>query len=168
MRYVYPCTIVRDEEEKRLTGREGYTVSFPDVYGCNTGGWSWREAVEMAIDALEVAISFYVDEGKDIPTPSPVADGQVMIPMPPLAAAKLSLYTGMREQGISSSDLAVRLQLSEDAARKLSDLRYRTRIRQVEIALLAIGRAVATEDMYLEAAPPKSPELVGGEAGALR
>ena len=91
-----------------------------------------------------------------------------MIPMPPLAAAKLSLYTGMREQSISSSDLAVRLQLTEDAARKQFDLRYRTRIRQVEIALLAIGRAVATEDMDLEAAPPKSPELVGGEAGTLR
>ena len=38
MRYVYPCTIVRDEEEKRLTGREAYTVGFPDVYGCNNGG----------------------------------------------------------------------------------------------------------------------------------
>ena len=168
MRYVYPRNIVGDEEEDRLTGREGYDVTFPDIPEAITCGWSSKEAVEMAIDALEVAISFYVDEGKDIPTPSPVAEGQVMIPMPPLAAAKLSLYTGMREQGISSSDLAARLQLSEDAARKLFDLRYRTRIRQVEIALLAIGRAVATEDMYLEAVPPKSPELVGGEAGALR
>ena len=168
MRYVYPCTIICDEEEKRLTGREAYTVSFPDVYGCNTGGWSWREAVEMAIDALEVAISFYVDEGKDIPTPSPVADGQVMIPMPPLAAAKLSLYTGMREQGVSNAELAVRLEVSESDICKMVNLAERTPIRHVEIALLALGRALALEDWHLDEAPPKSPELVGGEAGTLR
>ena len=38
MRYAYPCSIVRDEEEARATGREAYTVTFPDVYGANTGG----------------------------------------------------------------------------------------------------------------------------------
>jgi hypothetical protein len=35
MRYAFPCEIVRDEEE-----REAYVVTFPDVYGATTGGWS--------------------------------------------------------------------------------------------------------------------------------
>ena len=48
MRYVYPCDIVLDEEEKSATGREAYTVTFPDVYGATTGGWSWEEALENA------------------------------------------------------------------------------------------------------------------------
>ena len=163
MRYVYPCSIVPDEEEKVLTGIECYTVTFRDVPEAITGGDSWREAVEMAIDALEVAISFYVDEGKAIPVPSPMAEGEVLIPVPPLAAAKLALYRAMREQGVSCGELAGRLQVSEDAVRKMVDFTYRTRIRQIEIALLALGRAVVSEDMLLPVALPL-PELVGSEA----
>ena len=45
MRYAYPCTIRRDEDEARATGREAYTVTFPDVYGANTGAWSRQAAV---------------------------------------------------------------------------------------------------------------------------
>ena len=41
MRYAYPCDIRRDEEEAAASGREAYVVRFPDVYGANTGGWSW-------------------------------------------------------------------------------------------------------------------------------
>ena len=167
MRYVYPCNILRDEEELRLTGREAYNVTFPDIYGCNTGGWSWREAVEMAIDVLEVALASYIDRGKDIPHPSEPERGQLMIPVPPLAAAKLALYRAMREEGVSCGELAGRLQVSEDAVRKMVDFTYRTRIRQIEIALLALGRAVATEEWRLDEAPPELPELVGSEAGAL-
>jgi antitoxin HicB len=168
MRYVYPCNIIRDEEEQSLTGREAYNVSFPDVYGCNTGGWSWSEAVDMAIDALEVALSRYIDQGKDIPQPSAPDNGQVLIPVPPLAAAKLALYRAMRDQGVSSAELAKRLQVSEDAVRKMVDFTYRTRIRQIEIALLALGRALVTEEWRLDETPPQSPELIGSEAGALR
>ena len=167
VRYVYPCYIAVDEEELRLTGREAYNVTFPDIYGCHTGGWSWTEAVEMAIDALEVALGIYVDGGKDIPQPSKLEDRQVLIPVPPLAAAKLALYRAMREQGVSCAELAERLQVSEDAVRKMVDFTYRTRIRQIEVALLALGRAVATEEFELEASPQGSPEFVGGKAGAL-
>ena len=31
MRYAFPCSIVRDEEEERATGREAYNVTFPDI-----------------------------------------------------------------------------------------------------------------------------------------
>lgn len=167
MRYVYPCNIVFDEEEKALTGIECYTVTFRDVPEAITGGDSWREAVKMAIDALEVAISLYVDDGRDIPIPSAMAEGEVMIPVPPLAAAKLALYRAMREQEVSCAELAERLGVSEEEVRKMVDFRYRTRIRQVEIALLALGRAVATEEFELDATPPGLPEFVGSEAGAL-
>lgn len=93
MRYAYPCNIIHDEEEKRLSGREAYTVSFPDVYGANTGGWSWEEAVDMAKDCLGVALSMYVKVGEDIPVPSPLMKGQVLISVAPIVAAKLALYS---------------------------------------------------------------------------
>ena len=75
MRYAYPCSIVRDEEEEEATGREAYTVTFPDVYGGNTGGWSWEETLEMAKDCLGVALGMYVKAREDIPAPSPLVEG---------------------------------------------------------------------------------------------
>ena len=101
MRYAYPCSIVRDGEEERLSGREAYTVTFPDVYGANTGGWSWEEAVEMAKDCLGVALDMYVKAREDIPAPSPLMEGQVLISAAPIVAAKLALYSAMREQGVT-------------------------------------------------------------------
>ena len=87
MRYIYSCTIVRDQEEARLTGREAYNVTFPDVPEAITCGWSWDEAVEMAEDCLGLALSFYFDSDEEIPTPSLPTEGQVLIPVPPLVAA---------------------------------------------------------------------------------
>ena len=106
MRYAFPCNIVRDDEEAEATGREAYVVTFPDVYGANTGAWSWKEALEMAEDCLAVALGGYVKAREDIPTPSPLTDGQVIIAVPLIVAAKLTLYTAMREQDITDADLA--------------------------------------------------------------
>ena len=151
MRYAYPCSIVRDEEEERATGREAYTVTFPDVYGANTGGWSWEEALEMAGDGLGVALGMYVKAREDIPSPSPLAEGQVLISVAPTVAAKLALYSAMREQGVTNVALAVRLGLQENAVRRLLDPGHRSHITSVEKALRAVGRSVVVEDR-----PPSS------------
>ena len=82
MRYIYSCNIVRDQEEARLTCREAYNVTFPDVPEAITCGWSWDEAVEMAEDCLGLALSFYFDSDEEIPTPSLPTEGQVLIPCP--------------------------------------------------------------------------------------
>ena len=108
-RYAFPCSIVRDAEEERTTGRDAYVVTFPDVPEAITGGWSWQEALDMAEDCLSVALSFYVDYRKDIPVPSTLEDGQVLIPVPLIVAAKLTLYTAMRKQSITNVALAAHL-----------------------------------------------------------
>ena len=84
-------------------------MTFPDVYGANTGGWSWQEALDLAKDCLGVALGMYVKARQDIPAPGPPAGGQVLIAVPPILAAKLALYTAMREQGVTSVALARRL-----------------------------------------------------------
>ncbi len=71
MRYAYPCSIVRDLEEERATGREAYNATFPDVYGANTGGWSWEEALEMAKDCLESPWACTSRPVKTSPRPAP-------------------------------------------------------------------------------------------------
>lgn len=147
MRYVFPCDIVVDQEEFRETGREAFNVTFPDVYGANTFGWSWEEAVEMAEDCLGIALGMYVTAGEDLPTPSAIAEGQIPIPVPPVVAAKLSLYSAIRSRGISSTDLADTLQISGDAVRKLLDPGYRSHLTQLENALHALGYSLVVEDV---------------------
>ena len=147
MRYAFPCNIIRDQEEAKATGREAYVVTFPDVYGANTGGWSWKEAVEMAEDCLAVALSFYVDDNEDLPMPSPLADGQVLIAVPLVVAAKLTLYTAMREQGMTDEDLAAKLGMKDNAVQNLLDPNRFSHISQVERALKAVGRSLVVEDM---------------------
>ena len=146
MRYAYPCSIVRDEEEERATGREAYTVTFLDVYGANTGGWSWEEALEMAKDCLAAALGMYVKDREDIPAPSPLTEGQVLISVAPIVAAKLALYTAMREQGVTNGALAARLGLQENAVRRLLDPGHRSDITSVEKALEVFGRSLVVED----------------------
>ena len=146
MRYAYPCNIVRDEEEARATGREAYTVTFPDVYGANTGGWTRDEALELAEDCLSVALGMCVKAREDIPEPSLPAEGQVLIVVSPIVAAKLALYTAMREQGLTNVALASRLGLQENAVRRLVDPGHRSHITSVEKALKALGRSLLIED----------------------
>ena len=146
MRYAYPCSIVRDVEEERTTGREAYNATFPDVYGANTGGWSWEETVEMARDCLGVALGMCVKAREDIPAPSPLAEGQVLISVAPIVAAKIALYAAMREQDITNVALAARLGLQENAVRRLLDPGHRSHIASVEKALEAVGRSLVVED----------------------
>ena len=152
MRYAFPCNIVRDEEEERATGREAYVVTFPDIPEAITCGWSWEEALEMAEDCLGVALSFYVDRREDIPMPRPLADGQVLIPVPLIVAAKLTLYTAMRRQGITNVALAARLGMQENAVRSLVNPDHRSHFSQIEKALRAVGCSLVVEDM----APPQA------------
>ena len=147
MRYAFPCNIVRDDEEAEATGREAYVVTFPDVYGANTGAWSWKEALEMAEDCLAVALGGYVKAREVIPTPSPLTDGQVIIAVPLIVAAKLTLYTAMREQDITDADLAAKLGMSENAVQKLLNPNRFSHISQVERALKALGRSLIVEDV---------------------
>ena len=162
MRYAYPCDIRRDEEEARASGREAYVVTFPDVYGANTGGWSWQEALDLAKDCLGVALGMYVKARQDIPAPSPPAGGQVLIAVPAILAAKLALYTAMREQGVTSVALARRLGLQENAVRRLLDPGHRSHVSSVERALQALGRSLVVEDGAAAARPEASPALTPG------
>ena len=147
MRYAFPCSIVRDAEEEKTTGREAYVVTFPDVPEAITGGWSWQEALEMAEDCLSVALSFYVDNHEDIPVPSSLSDGQVLIPVPLVVAAKLTLYTAMRKQSITNVALSAQLGLQENAVQRLLDPMHESHISQVEKALRAVGHSLVVEDI---------------------
>ena len=139
MRYLYPCILTPEKEG-------GFFVSFPDIPGALTCGDDRSEALEMAEDALVAMLAVYVQQQREIPTPSPVADDQELVAVPPIAAAKLALYTAMREQGITGDALAVRLNLSDSAIRKLLDPDCYSHISQIMKALRNVGRSLVIED----------------------
>ena len=121
-------------------------MTFPDVPEAITGGKDRAEALEMAEDALAVALGGYVHMGWDIPIPSNVNSHGECIPVRPIVAAKLALYTAMREQGISSADLSDRLGITESAVCKLLNPDYGSHMTQVMNALKAVGRTLVVED----------------------
>lgn len=141
MQYAYPCNLISCEEEG-----EGFLVTFPDVPEAITGGQTREESLVLAEDALVAALAMYVQGGEDVPAPSLAADGQELVAVPPIAAAKLALYTALRTQGITWEALADRLGLSEPAVRKLLDPDRYSHISQVLKALRAVGRNLVVED----------------------
>lgn len=141
MQYAYPCNLISYEEEG-----EGFLVTFPDIPEAITGAQTREESLFLAEDALVVALAMYVQGSEDVPTPSPVAAGQELVALPPIAAAKLALYTALRTQGITSAALAARLGLSEPAVCKLLNPDCYSHISQVVKALRAVGRNLVIED----------------------
>ena len=144
MFYVYSCVLNPEEGG-------GFHVSFPDVPGALTNGKDRGDALAMAEDALTAALAGYVQEHWDIPVPSAVVDGQELVAVSPVVAAKLALYTAMRRQGITKTALAQRLGLSESAVRKLADPDHRSHISSVEAALRAVGRSLVVGDRIARA-----------------
>jgi antitoxin HicB len=133
MRYAYPVDI--------MEAPEGVTVTFPDVPEAITCGDTTTEALAQAQDALVSALSFYVDDGKELPRPS-AARGRPMVAVTILEAAKLALHDAMINAKVSNVDLGRKLGLDEKAVRRLRDPLHRSHVGQVEAALHELGRRV--------------------------
>ena len=119
-------------------------VSFPDIPEALTEGAPRTEALTEAADCLVAALGGYVNDGRDIPLPSP-ARSRPLVELPALVAAKLALYRAMREQQIGNVTLAKRLGTVEGTVRRLLDLDHRSHIGQVEAALSALGQRLVVE-----------------------
>jgi len=81
----------------------GFVVTFPDVPEAITQGEDEDEALLYAVDALETALSFYVDDRKPLPVPSKPKRGQKTVRPSALECAKLGVYQAMMEQGVRKS-----------------------------------------------------------------
>ncbi|MDP1611251.1 MAG: hypothetical protein Q8M11_09345 [Sulfuritalea sp.] len=117
-------------------------VTFPDVPEAITFGADTDEALMYAVDALESALSFYVDDRKPLPVPSKAKRGQKTVRPSALECAKLGVYRAMTEQGIKKAELARRLGWHMPQVDRLFDLRHASRLDQIEAAARALGRHV--------------------------
>ena len=120
----------------------GFVVTFPDVPEAITQGEDEDEALLYAVDALETALSFYVEARKPLPLPSKARRGQRTVRPSALECAKLGVYQAMTEQGIKKAELARRLGWHVPQVDRLFDLKHASRFDQIEAAARALGRHV--------------------------
>ena len=118
----------------------GFVVTFPDVPEAVTQGEDEQEAVLYAVDALETALSFYVEARKPLPVASKPKRGQRTVRPSALEGAKLGVYQAMTEQGIKKAELARRLGWHMPQVDRLFDLRHASRLDQIEAAARVLGR----------------------------
>ena len=130
--FVYPANI---EEKKGF-----FTISFRDLPFALTDGKSYDEALEEAADCLSEALASCILDKENIPEPSKVEKGEVLVAPSALIAAKAALYVAARESGLNKSALAKKLQVSEAVGRRLLNPRYQTKIVNIDKALKAMGK----------------------------
>ncbi len=117
----------------------GFVVTFPDVPEAITQGDDEDEALMRAVDALETALSFYTDAGRDLPRASKAKRRQRVVSPSALACIKLAIYQTMRDQGVKKSELARRLGWHMPQVDRLLDLNHASRLDQAEAALSSLG-----------------------------
>ena len=128
----YPVTLTPDGDT--------VLVTFADVPEALTFGADEDEALLQAVDALETALSFYVDARKPLPVASKAKRGQRTVRPSALDGAKLGVYQAMTEQGIKKAELARRLGWHMLQVDRLFDLRHASRLDQIEAAARVLGR----------------------------
>lgn len=106
-------------------------------------------------------VGMYVKACEEIPAPNPLEEGQVLIAVAPIVAAKLALYAVMRQQGVTNVALACRLGLQENAVRRLLDPGHRSPMTHDggRKGLEAVGHSLVVEDRAAVQYPEVSPAL---------
>jgi antitoxin HicB len=135
-RTVYPVQFTPD------TIDSGFTVTCRDFPEVITQGDTQAACLAEAADCLEEAVASRITRGADIPEPSAPLDGEEMVPVPLTMSLKAALYLAMKEEGISKSELARRMQCDEKDVRRMLDPRHLTKAPAIERALAALGRRV--------------------------
>ena len=117
-------------------------VTFVDIPEAITFGMDEDEALLQAVDALESALTFYIEDRKLLPSPSKPKKGQKTVRPSALECGKLGVYQAMTEQGIKKSELARRLGWHMPQIDRLFDLRHASKLDQIEAAASALGKHV--------------------------
>ena len=137
LQFTYPVKLTRDRKDG------GYVVSCRDIPETITQGDSMEDALSEAEGALQAAIEGRLEDGLDIPVPSRAKSGERMVPTPITTALKAAVYTEMRGQDVSKSELARRMHVHEKEARRMLDPKHPTRVPTLERALAVLGRRAA-------------------------
>lgn len=132
--FAYPVKLARDRKDG------GYVVSCRDIPEAITQGDTIEEALSEGEGAVQAAIETRIEDGMDIPTPTPAKRGERMVSTPVTTVLKAAVYLSMREQSVTKSELARRMGVDEKEARRMLDPHHATKVPALERALAALGR----------------------------
>jgi antitoxin HicB len=133
----YPVTLTSDDG--------AVLVTFVDVPEAITFGADEGEALLQAVDALESALSFYVEDRKPLPAVSKPKKGQQTVSPSALECAKLGVYQAMTLQGVKKSELARRLGWHMPQIDRLFNLKHASKFEQIESAAHVLGKRIHLE-----------------------
>lgn len=150
MSHLYPARFRKDGS--------AVGVTFRDLPEAITWGHDRAEAELMALDCLLGALGERKRRGEEIPRPSRSRSGERLVDIGPLASAKLALYTAMREEGVSVSELARRLGIDRKDVRRLLDLGHGSHLDRLAAALAAVGRELVLDVRRAKRAPAPASE----------
>lgn len=129
----YPVILTADQDS--------VLVTFPDLPEAITFGADTADALRQAVDALETALSFYIDGRKPLPEPS-IMPGLPTVRPSALESIKLGVYREMLAQGLRKAELARRLGWQAPQVDRLFDLNHASRLDQLEAAAQALGKHI--------------------------
>ena len=138
-RFTYPAKLTPDRKDG------GYVVTFRDLPEAITQGDTVADALSDAEGALQAAIEVRIEDRQDIPAPSAHKRGERPVAAPVTTALKAAVYMALRDQKISKSELARRMNVNEKEARRMLDPRHATKVPTLERALAVLGRRAEIE-----------------------
>ena len=130
----YPVNLIADPDTQSVV------VEFPDIPFAHSAGDDEAEALLNAQDALESALTVFLDDKRPIPSPSVPRPDQSLVHLPVLIAAKALLWNEMQAQGIGKAELARRLGCRLPQLDRLLDFGHSSKIELVEAALAHLGK----------------------------
>lgn len=131
---------IRFEEDGSAPGVAVFCRDLPEL---NSFGDDRQHAISEATDAIESALSIYVDQRRFIPTATPPEDAEVVIHLPAVTVAKIALWNEMMERGMRKADLCRLLQVSQTQGDRLVDFLHISKMEQLESALAALGKRLS-------------------------
>jgi antitoxin HicB len=120
-------------------------ATFPDIPEAITQGNDRAHALEMAREALEVAMDFYFEDQRMVPAPSQPKRGQAVVELPVSVAAKVLLLNEMLRQKVRPIELARRIGVTKQEVNRLTDLKHATKIDSIDAALRALGKRLVLD-----------------------
>lgn len=117
-------------------------VTFPDIPEAITQGDNHTHALEMAKEALELAMEFYFEDRRPVPAPTKAKRGQAVVELSASLSAKVLLLNEMLQQKVRPAELARRLKTTPQEVNRLTNIRHTSRIDGIAIALKALGKTM--------------------------
>lgn len=131
---------IRFEEDGTAPGVAVFCRDLPEL---NSFGDDRKHAINEAVDAIESALSIYVDQRRFIPIATPAEDGEVSIHLPAVTIAKIALWNEMMARNMRKADLCRLLGLAQTQGDRLVDFLHISKMEQLESALAALGKRLS-------------------------